>query len=135
MTAGFDPVQMLRAWRGFVERLRFTERRVIVVSCIQKNDRSLLQLLQILMYIKNFLMRRAVRDIDDRITGLPRELAIHWQTDRENSANRNRKLRFSRDDHAVAGAEGPASENNRRFNINAGTRERDSCERVVVARA
>src|ERR1043165_5953338 len=134
MTVRFDCIQVLHTWRRVVERLGLTERRVIVVRRIQKNDWSLVQLLQILMYVKILLVRRSVRDVDNRITRLPCELTIYRQTDRENSADRKRQLRLRRHHHAIIGTEGPAREDHWRFRVNSGPRERESRDFVVVTR-
>src|SRR5689334_7680097 len=134
MTARFDCIQMLHTRGRVVERLSLTERRVIVVSRIQKNDWSLVQLLQILMYVKILLVRRSVRDVDNRITRLPRQLTIHGKTYREDSADRKRQLRLCRHHHAITSTKRPPRQDHWRFAVNPRARERLSRDVVVVTR-
>ena len=67
MATGFDCVEALGACRRFVERLCFTERRRIIVSCIEKHDRCVIQLLQVLMRVEESFAWRSVCKVDKRI--------------------------------------------------------------------
>src|SRR6185369_9922161 len=105
MTFCLDCVEAFRAWRCLVQRLRFAEWRRIVAGRIQENDWYLVELFEILMSVKHLFMRRFVRDVTKRISGFPRQLAVHRKTYRNDPLDRISELRLRCDEHAVACAE------------------------------
>src|ERR1051325_5929269 len=119
MATGFNCIETFDARRYFIQRPGFTQWRSIIISCIEKDDRCVVQLLQVLSCVEHFFMWCFVRDVDDRISRPPRQLTIKRQTNRYHPAYLIAKLRLRRDEYAVVCAQGPACQDQRRFNVNA----------------
>src|ERR1043165_10118135 len=110
MTSCFHRIEVFCTRYRVVERLRLAERRVLVTRRIQKNDRCLLERLQILMNVKNLLVWCSVCKVDDGIGWSPRQFAILRKTDRQHAAYRQTELRLRRCNHGIARSEEHTSE-------------------------